>query len=140
MPCTSSSLSRCSMLIPEFFASSAAVSVDITTSPNNCGLRYENSPSRIGKAITLVGPLRLRYFKFSFSIWESSTIRMEISPSGQSNAPKMTFTDCSIFSSEIPQELCRSFIRTSISCSSFVVCAGRCSFFDIFDSMMVNTI
>ena len=112
------------MLIPEFCASSAAVSVDITTSPKSCGLRYENLPSRMGKAMTFVRLLRFRYFRFSFSICGSSTIRIEISPSGQSNASKMTLTVCSIFSSEIPHELCRLSIRTSIPFISLAVRAG----------------
>ena len=140
MPCTSSSLNRCSMLMPEFCASFAAVSVDITTSPKSCGLRCENSPSRMGKAITFVGPVRLRYFRFSFSICGSSTIRIEISPSGQSKAPKMTFAVCCIFFSEIPQELCRLSIRTSIPCFSSVIFTSGCPFLNIFDPMMVNTV
>ena len=140
MPCTSSSLNRCSMLMPEFCASFEAVSVDITTSPKSCGLRCENSPSRMGKAITFVGPVRLRCFRFNFSICGSSTIRIEISPSGQSNAPKMTLTVSSIFSSEIPHELCRLSIRTSIPCLSFAVFTRGCPFLNIFDPMMVNTV
>ena len=140
MPCTSSSLNRCSMLMPEFCASSAAVSVDITTSPKRCGLRCENSPSRMGKAITFVGPVRLRYFRFSFSICGSSTIRIEISPSGQFKASKMTFTVCCIFFSEIPQELCRLSIRTSIPYRTFAIFVSGCFFLNIFDPMMVNTV
>ena len=140
MPCTSSSLNRCSMLMPEFCASFAAVSVDITTSPKSCGLRCENSPSRMGNAITFVGPVRLRYFRFSFSICGSSTIRIEISPSGQFKAPKMTFTVCCIFFSEIPQELCRLSIRTSIPCRTFAIFVSGYFFLNIFDPMMVNTV
>jgi len=140
MPCTSSSFNRCSVLTPEFCASFAAVSVEITTSPNSCGLRCENSPSRMGKAMTFVGPARSRYFRFSFSIWVSSTIRIEISPSGQSKAPKMTFTVWRIFFREISQASCRLSIWTSIPCLSSAVFTSGCSFLSVFDPMMVNTV
>jgi len=140
MPCTSSSLKRCSLLMPKFRASFAAVSVEITTSPKSCGLRCENSPSRMGKAITFVGPERLKYLRFSFSIWVSSTIRIEISPSGQSKAPKMTFTVWRIFFRGISQALCRLSIWTSIPCLSSTVFTSSCNFFSIIDPMMVNTV
>ena len=140
MPCTSSSLKRCSTLMPQFRASFAAVSVDITTSPKICGFRCENSPSRMRKEITIVGPERSKYFRFSFSIWISSTIRIEISPSGQSKAPKMTFAVWRIFFREISQALCRLSIWTSIPCLSPTAFASGCNFLRIIDPMMVNAV
>ena len=41
-------------------ASLSAVSTEMTTSPKRCGEMSEKSPSRIGNAITLVGPDRFR--------------------------------------------------------------------------------
>jgi len=136
MPCTKSWIKRSSRLMPPFFPSFSAVSTEITTSPRRWGDIFENLPSCIGNTITFVGPARLRYLLFSSSIRESSTIRMESSPSGLPKAFKMVWAFCRIFFRDILCLLCLLSIRTPILFLSIT----RFGFFGIFNAVMVYSV
>lgn len=136
MPCTRSCVKRSSALMPEFCASFAAVSTDITTSPKSCGAKSANSPARMGKAITLVGPRRLKYFLFSRSICGSSTRRRESSPSGQSKAFKMAWAFPFIFFRDI---LCL-FWLLSIRTPIFSFSVDQENLLGIFNAVVVYSV
>ena len=98
IPWIKSLSNRASRDMPACRASRAAVSQDMTTSPKRFWLICPKVPSRIGNAITFVGPDRPKYILLSLAISRSPTIRMDSSPSGHSKAFNTVFAFFSISS------------------------------------------